>query len=245
MENRNIRKEFIWHKLYRVVGSNKISDFIRKFLIGILSPWYFLSFHNHFKSCIKNRAIDKKGNFLPWFVYPLVELLKNTNFENKKILEFGSGCSTHFFLDKGCFVVSYEEDLGWYEYISQRKSEKFKFIHRFVHNEEDKLEEISGKKFDLIIIDGHERQFLLNKLVKMNLLNDNGAIIFDNSEGYKFSETVKNDEFKNFQKVDFYGHVAGGFRKHSSTILFFKNCNCFLFNRNISLLSSNELNSPL
>ena len=79
----------------------------------------------------------------------------------------------------------------------------------------------------------------------MNLLQDDGAIIFDNSEGYYFSETIKEKSFENFQKVDFYGHAAGGFRKHCTSVLFFKDSSCFLFDRKIMLRSGHEINSPI
>ena len=245
MDKNNIHKEFIWHKFYKKLNfNNKIFYFIRSMLHGILTPFYFSLFHNHFRGCLKNKSISIKGNFLPWFTYPLIELLKNTNFENKKILEFGSGCSTHFFLDKKAAVTTYEESQRWIEFISNRKSEKLIIYNREI-NQEEELSELVGKKFDLIIIDGHHRKSVLQKTVKMDLLNKNGAIIFDNSEVYEFSETIKHDEFNFLQKVDFYGHTPGVFRKHCSTILFFKNEGCFLFDKNISLLTSFEINSPL
>ena len=79
----------------------------------------------------------------------------------------------------------------------------------------------------------------------MDLLNKNGAIIFDNSESFELTEIIKQDEFNLLQKVDFYGHTPTVFRKHCSTILFSKNESCFLFDKNISLLTSVELNSPI
>ena len=63
--------------------------------------------------------------------------------------------------------------------------------------------------------------------------------------GKSISEIIKQDEFNFLQKVDFYGHTPAVFRKHCSTVLFFRNEACFLFDRNISLLNSFELNSPL
>ena len=149
-----------------------------------------------------------------------------------------------FFLKKNCEIISYEEDLQWYEFISTNRSKKLNLINRFI-DENDTLKEVNGKKFDLIIIDGHERQSVLKKVTQMNLLQDDGAIIFDNSEGYNFSETIKGKDFENFQKVDFYGHSAAVFRKQCTSILFFKNSNCFLFDKNITLRSSYEINSPI
>ena len=245
INEKNIRKEFIWHKFYKRLNfNNKIFYFIRSIFHGIITPFYFSLFHNHFQACLKNKSISKKGNFLPWFTYPLNELLKSINFENKEILEFGSGCSTHFFLDRKAIVTTYEESKSWLEFLSNRKSEKLKIYNRTI-NQEDELSELIGKKFDLIIIDGHHRQSILQKIIKMDLLNKNSAIIFDNSEVYDFSETIKQDEFNFLQKVDFYGHTPAVFRKQCSTILFYRNESCFLFDRNISLLTSVDLNSVI
>ena len=48
-----------------------------------------------------------------------------------------------------------------------------------------------------------------------------------------------------FQKVDFYGHAPGTFRKQSSTVIFKSTEKCFLFERKIKLKSSEELCTPL
>ena len=130
------------------------------------------------------------------------------------------------------------------EFLSNRKSEKLKIYNRTV-DQDDELPELIGRKFDLIIIDGHHRQSILKKVIKMNLLNKDSAIIFDNSEVYNFSGTIKQDEFHLLQKIDFYGHTPGVFRKQCTTVLFFRNESCFLFDKNITLLDSFELNSPL
>lgn len=248
MNDRNISKEFIFQKIFKKLNSkNRLLQFIRRILHGFLSGFYFSYFHNHFKSCIRGKAIDKNGNYLPWFSYPIVEILINQDLDKKKILEFGAGCSTIFFLKKNCEIISYEDHPKWYEHvlnISKNVSKKLNLIHRFV-DENDTLKEVNEKKFDLIIIDGHARDSILKKVIEMNLLQDDGAIIFDNSEGYYFSETIKEKSFENFQKVDFYGHAAGGFRKHCTSVLFFKDSSCFLFDRKIMLRSGHEINSPI
>ena len=248
MRNRNIRKEFIFNKIFKKLNSkNKLFQFIRKILNGFLTGFYFSYFHNHFTSCIRSKAIDKNGNYLPWFSYPIVEILINQDLDNKKILEFGAGCSTIFFLKKNCEIISYEAQIEWYEHIlniAKNISKKLNLIHRSI-DENDNLKEVNEKKFDLIIIDGHTRDSILKKVTEMKLLQDDGAIIFDNSEGYNFSETIKDKNFENFQKVDFYGHAAGVFTKQCTSVLFFKNSNCFLFDKNITLRSGYEINSPI
>jgi hypothetical protein len=247
MKNKRKIKEFIFHKISKSLNKkNSLFKFIRRILHGFLTIFYFSYFHNHFKSCIRGKSIDKNGNYLPWFTYPIVEILINTKLNNKKILEFGAGCSTSFFLKKKSQIISYEENFDWYEKISKihKKNKKLTLIHRFIC-EKDKLKEAKDKKFSLIIIDGHMRQSILKKVTLMSLLEDDGAIIFDNSEVFNFSNIIKAKCFNNFQKIDFYGHTAGVFRKHCTSVLFFKNSSCFLFDKKITLISSYEINSSL
>ena len=59
--------------------------------------WEKIKNKSNFDDDIKNKAIDRNGNYLPWFSYPIIEILINHDLNKKKILEFGAGCSTFFF----------------------------------------------------------------------------------------------------------------------------------------------------
>ena len=245
-KNENIRYKSLFHNLYEKLPKNSFINKIRHFLLGFLSPFYFSYYHNHFKTCLRGIALNKNNDPIPWFTYPLIEILQNINWEGKKILEFGAGCSTIFFVKKNCEIISFEEDKNWSDFvINKSNSEKLKVINRPVGFNEE-LNEVKNMKFDVIIIDGHERQEILKIVTEMDLLSRTGAIIFDNSEGYEFSQIIESDEmFQQFSKVDFYGHTPGSFRKQSSTVIFKSAEKCFLFERKIKLKSSEELCAPL
>ena len=53
------------------------------------------------------------------------------------------------------------------------------------------------------MIDGHERLVILEYVIVNKFLKEGGLIIFDNSEGYNLSETLKNSKFSDLHKVDF------------------------------------------
>jgi hypothetical protein len=242
----NNRHNSIFHKIYNILPKNILLKKLRVLFLGLLSPFYFLYYHNHFKTCLKGIAVDRNNEYLPWFSYPLIEILKKLDLSEKKILEFGSGCSTIFFIKKNCHVLSYEEDIDWLEFVKKKcKSEKLEIINRKI-DQNDKLKESENKKFDLIVIDGHNREEILKKINDLNLLSDGGAIIFDNSEGYNFSKILNLDEnFNHFSKIDFYGHAPGIFRKQASSVIFRSKEKCFLFNRKIKLKNSKEICSPI
>ena len=56
----------------------------------------------------------------------------------------------------------------------------------------------------------------------INYLNEGGMIIFDNSDGYGFYEGWM--KYKDFLRIDFYGHAPGVISPHSTSILFKSNC---------------------
>ena len=99
-KNESIRYKSLFHKLYEKLPNNSFIKKIRHFLLGILSPFYFSYYHNHFKTCLRGIALNKNNDPIPWFTYPLIEILQNINWEGKKILEFRAGCSTIFLLKK-------------------------------------------------------------------------------------------------------------------------------------------------
>ena len=56
------------------------------------------------------RAVDKKGDPIPWYTYPAIDFLLLRDYRDKNILEFGSGQSTLWWAARAKFVLSLEED---------------------------------------------------------------------------------------------------------------------------------------
>ena len=57
---------------------------------------------------------------MPWTSYRAIDYLKSITKPGTKVLEFGSGGSTLFFLDHGAHVTSTETDRKWIEYVRGR-----------------------------------------------------------------------------------------------------------------------------
>src|SRR5438046_2351056 len=67
----------------------------------------------HLQSVNSQRAIDAAGNPLPWYTYPAIEFLRQLDFRDRTVFEYGSGMSTVFWGQKAKQVVSVEDDEEW------------------------------------------------------------------------------------------------------------------------------------
>src|SRR6266568_2845681 len=67
-----------------------IWNFFRKIANSVLGPLHFSLETGHLRSCLKSRAVDRKGEPLPWFVYPAIQFLLPKDFSQKLILEGGA-----------------------------------------------------------------------------------------------------------------------------------------------------------
>jgi predicted O-methyltransferase YrrM len=57
---------------------------------------------------------------LPWLSWPAVDFLEQHLHPGMRVLEFGGGGSTEFFLSRGCDVVTVERSMEWIDKISKR-----------------------------------------------------------------------------------------------------------------------------
>jgi hypothetical protein len=74
----------------------------------------------HVQSVKSQRAVDADGNPLPWYTYPAIEYLRQLDFSDKTVFEYGSGMSTVFWAGKAKHVVSVEDDEQWCDVVTLR-----------------------------------------------------------------------------------------------------------------------------
>lgn len=207
---------------------------IRSVSTAVLTPLRFSFTSGHFKSSLLNKAVDSKGNSIPWYSYPAYDFLRNKDFSTKNILEFGSGQSTNWWSVRANSIKSFEENYEWYKKINRDKGDNVTLIYaddsdrdkclNFIH------ENLKGDNFyDLVIIDGLFRHELCK--IALDKLAKNGCIICDNSEGggYYFQKAFLG---KGFKRIDFHGFSPGVVLKQS-TSFFFKDDN-FLFDNDLN-----------
>jgi hypothetical protein len=212
----------------------KVSRKIRSVFTGLLTPFYFSKETGHFRSAILSRAVDKKGNPLPWYTYPTIDLLSRKDFSGRHVMEFGAGQSTLWWSKRCRELLSYEPDANWYSYLKGRVPDNVKLYH--LPYSLDGIESLLGnKQFDMIVVDGFDR-FKACQVARRCLKLD-GAILLDNSDGLwgptgPIVETgIPNpimDFFRaeKFSRIDFFGYAPGVFSPYC-TSLFFKD-RCFV-----------------
>ena len=146
---------------------------------------------------------------------------------DKSVLEFGAGQSTLWWAGRAKSVVSFESDTDWYKDLLGKVPAN---VRLGLTNDEasDVVSQLAEERFDVIIVDGLDR--LICAKMSLPFLNEGGAVILDNSEGYwgRDGEYPIIEFFRNhnFSRVDFYGYAPGVILP-SCTSLFFKD-SCFL-----------------
>ena len=202
---------------------------LRKVATAVSTPVLFTYWSGHFRSSLAEKALSRKGEPLPWYTYPCIDLLRFQDFNGKKVLEFGGGQSTLWWAARADKVVTIETDSAWHAHLVKIMPANVD-LH-FVSGEESGaflaavktvLEACVADSFDIIVIDAEYR----GELVALSLekLAHGGAIICDDAESYPFYE---NSHHLDIQRVDFFGYSPGVVLPHCTSVMF-RNA-CFLF----------------
>ncbi len=213
------------HKLYapfKAVLPGWLARPIRALATAFIAPLRFSWRSGHFRSSLKMAAVSQKGEPLPWYTYPAIDLLKNRQFGDRIILEFGGGQSTLWWAARSKQVITFEENKEWFEKISCKappnaEMHLVSMDSRSVNYQQvvEILNSRKTSKYDVIVIDGLFREEMTK--VAREFLADNGVIICDNSEGYGFQEAFQGSEFK---RVDFFGYAPGLVLPHCTSFYF-------------------------
>lgn len=211
----------------RKVLPRPISERIRSVATGVLTPLSFSIRTGHFRSSLQARAVDREGNPIPWYTYSMIDFLKDKDFSQRIVLEFGSGQSTRWWARRAARVVSLESSREWFEHV--RQSLPTNVTLYFTANDLSGFDElVEDDRYDVLIVDGLDRAKAAAKA--MHHVKPDGCIILDNSEGHWGPEGSYPilDLFREngYRRIDFFGYAPGVFLPHCSS-LFFKN-ECFL-----------------
>lgn len=177
------------------------------------------------RSIKENACIDVQGNPIPWLTYPAIEYLKQFDYSNKRIFEFGSGNSSLWWAQRAKEVVSVEWDKDWYESRLAFKKPNLKmYLRKTGENYSNAIFEHEGD-FEVIVIDGACRNECAKTAVQK--IAHNGIIILDNAERANdlsdHKEAVETLKSKNFIQVDFYGFAPLNGYTHSTSLFISRN----------------------
>lgn len=165
------------------------------------------------------------GKPYPWLTRPCNDFLDKIDFNNKTVIEFGSGFSTQYFDQRGARVISYEREQFWIDKLEKSLSKKTDirlFSDNSIEGDDNYFNEVLKdlselKSVDVLVIDVFPRPKTFEKFFK--LVADDGFIIFDNSDWYpSFFSSLKKQ--KNLLVIDFYGVPIGGVKEQCTSIIF-------------------------
>lgn len=206
-----------------------VSDAVRSTVTAGFTPFFHYYKWGHFRSSFARRAVDQMGKPLPWYTYPCIEFLRRQDFHGKTVLEFGAGQSTLWWASRGATVVSLEGDKQWYDELCRDKPANvslhftsFPDEATCVANVRRILDDYRATKFDFAVIDGLCRFQMIE--IAISVLASNGAIICDDSMGYRFFDGFKGSGLR---RVDFYGPQPGVVEPSCTSIFFRQDCPIF------------------
>jgi len=162
----------------------------------------------------------------PWMVRESINFIyeKISKFESRKLLEYGSGSSSIWFLKMlNCEVTSIEHDPEWYKEVESKIPNiyKSKFTGILKPKQIEGFDEGSDKEdefyyddyvkaideledFDIIVIDGRCRSKCILK--SLSKLKPNGIFIVDNAERDRYKKSI-NKIPKDWDKYVFSNHI--------------------------------------
>lgn len=183
--------------------------------------------YGHTYSVKEQAAIDRQGNPIPWFTYPAITYLKQLDFSNKLVFEYGSGNSTLFWGARAERVISIEHHDKWYQKMEKivSKNTDLKLIaDDFYPHAISKYEE----EFDVIVIDGAGQYRYDCAVEAIKKLKPGGMIILDNSDW--FVNTSKLLREANLIQVDMSGFAPINSFVHTTSFFIHREFN-FKFNQ--------------
>ena len=199
---------------------------LRAFATALLTPLRFSRTTGHWRSSIARSACSADGTPIPWYTYPAIDFLAQRDFRERHVLEFGGGNSTIWWSARAKSVLTVEQDEDRLAGLQAKVGANVRLHHlpgdpltRSINPVKDLIERQSIRTFDVIVIDGHLRQELVE--VAFEHLAPGGAIVFDNAEGYGFFDETS---WRDCRRIDFYGFAPAVSRRHCTSIVIVGDC---------------------
>ncbi len=138
-------------------------------------------------------CVDTNDVPIPWYSYPAIEYLKQLDFSDKTVFEYGSGNSTCFWAARCRKLVSVEDNREWYDKIRGKLPDNVEY--HLLEESQEYINSINNydNEFDVVVIDGsHRYECAVEALGK---LRDDGFVLLDNSDWKeKTSELLRDSD---------------------------------------------------
>jgi hypothetical protein len=170
--------------------------------------------YGYLRTVAQNVCVDADGHPIPWYTYPALEYIRQLDFRERSVFEYGSGNSTLFWSAIARRVVSVEHEREWFERMHALAPANCQML--FASDADAYVNSIGAAgPFDVIIIDGQSR--LRCAPVAVEHLRPGGLIILDNSDWFPRTSEVLRE--RNLIEVDMAGF--GPINDYTSTTSFF------------------------
>lgn len=207
--------------IHSLVVKNKIAS-------KYLALWNFRNYLENigwFDSYIKQLPVNRHSKPIPWYTYSAIYFLEKNIASHLCIFEYGSGNSTLWWADRVSSVLSVEHNMPWFDYMKVRIPTNIDYRYCELIDGGEYCKTISkfNKQFDIIIIDGRDRNNCAKYAIKA--IKDDGVIVWDNSDRSAYIEGFQFLSKNGFKRIDFHGN--GPINNHDwSTSIFYRHANC-------------------
>jgi SAM-dependent methyltransferase len=178
---------------------------IKKKIRYALKAWeawmLFIDIFGWKQSFEEGRPLDFEGMPIPWYTYPAIEFIRGLKLNDCRVFEFGSGNGSIFWAKRVKTVFAVENDPAWANEVRSKNIKNLNIITSL--NREDYINApySVGGLFDIVIVDGRYRKACAD--VAVNVVAEDGLIIFDNADWYPDAcELIRS---KNWFQIDFSG----------------------------------------
>lgn len=157
---------------------------------------------------------------VPWMNYGAIDFIDQTLSPELTVLELGGGSSTLYWATRGNAVTTLENSVQWKNRIDKHLREFDNYKCYLVNNfSQEQLNKLQLKTFDVIQIDhdGGNRSEVVGWVVER--LNENGVIIWDNTDRQDAVEGVLQLTNQGFGHLSFFG--LGPYNAYASQTSFF------------------------
>lgn len=172
-------------------------------------------------SIAKHRPLNRESRPIPWFTYPAIDFLDGILRDTWIVFEWGSGNSTLWWSSKVKKVIAIEDNESWYNEVRLQLPKNAEvFCKKNKQEYINAVYDFENITFDVVVVDGSHRNECAQNCLKK--INQNGILIFDNSDGKDFEPTISYLSKCGFYRLDFWGLIPSFFYKNCTSV-FFKN----------------------
>jgi hypothetical protein len=180
--------------------------------------------YGHLKSVRSLSAVDAANQPVPWYTYPAIEYLKQFDFAESRVFEYGSGNSTLFWANRAASVVSVEDDEHWHaSALAKLRSNCTLILEPDLQKYVDVIRRYPDG-FDIVVVDGPARGLTRLKCARaaVDHLRAGGLIILDNSDWLPASARYLRES--GFLQVDMSGFIPIGGHTQTTSFFFHRAC---------------------